>query len=372
MNSRLHAYRSTLRARGMSLIELLVGMTIGLVLTLGLFTMIASSSQAFKVQDDFARMQESATFALRYVGDSVRHAGFFGSLTNTGNYAIQGVTITTDCGSAGNPPAVQWATFMRDPLVAFADITTATVNGLFPCIVATNFQDGPILVTRLAMGYRIPDPNNDGNRSDGLALQQNYTTTVYVQSDPYAAVLFYGTAYAALRGGGTTTKFLPTGRDYDIFQFNTHVYYLRPCSRPAAGTTCTAAADGGQPIPTLVRQELVGSAMVEVPLVEGVERIDFRYGIDNDQNGVPEQFLRVPAATDWANIVSVKVTVLVRSPNLLMEHDDSGKTYDLDGDGAVDYRCTDFTGVNPRACNYKRKVFSQIFQLRNIAQRRGA
>src|SRR5688500_11790802 len=64
--------------RGLSLIELMVGLTIGLMLTLGLFTLITNQSVAFKLQDDFARTQENGTLALRYIGESVRMAGFYG------------------------------------------------------------------------------------------------------------------------------------------------------------------------------------------------------------------------------------------------------------------------------------------------------
>src|SRR5258705_13801559 len=41
--------------RGMSMMELMVGLAIGLVLTLGMFTMIVSTSQSFRVNDDFSR-----------------------------------------------------------------------------------------------------------------------------------------------------------------------------------------------------------------------------------------------------------------------------------------------------------------------------
>ena len=62
--------------------------------------------------------------------------------------------------------------------------------------------------------------------------------------------------------------------------------------------------------------------------------------------------------------------MLVRATTPTAQHDDSNKAYDLDGDNVVDYRCTtDVTTPSP--CTYKRKVFSQNFQLRNIAQRRG-
>ena len=38
---------------GLSIIELMVGLAIGMALTLGMFTMIVSTSQTFRVNDDF-------------------------------------------------------------------------------------------------------------------------------------------------------------------------------------------------------------------------------------------------------------------------------------------------------------------------------
>ena len=206
---------------------------------------------------------------------------------------------------------------------------------------------------------------------------RNFATTVFVQADPGEGLIFYGTDFTTLKGAART-RTLPNGNDIDIFEFAAHVYYIRPCSRFAAGATaCTAAADDGRPIPTLVRQELTGSAMTEVALAEGIERMNLLYGIDNVPAGAPDgvadTFTTTPAAADWQNVVSVRVTLLVRSNTLTAQYDDAAKTYDLDGDNAItaaDYSCTADVAT-PSACQYKRKVFSQLVQLRNIAQRRG-
>jgi len=376
---------------GMSIMELMVGLAIGMVLTLGMFTMIVSTSQSFRVNDDFSRMQENAVSAFRYLSDSLRQAGFYGSSQDTTSMQIpagSAVATTTDCGSGTITPSVDFALDFRTPIRAYMNYTPLTVHGDFPCIQQANFYQGPavanpnpILVTRGASGMRLcwtivaAVPNLSPACSNTAALltnQPNFATTIYVQADPYTGIAFYGADYAALRAGATVRRY-PNGTDMEMFEYRPHVYYIRPCSRPAGGAVnCTGANDdNGRPIPTLVRQELIGSAMTEVPLVEGVELIDYRFGVDTNADGVADVYLgNIVTLTQWLQVVSVKVTMLIRSPNINSEYDDSGKQYDLLGDGVTAlYRCT--TSPAP-ACNYKRKIFSQTIQVRNIAQRSGA
>ena len=369
---------SRARQRGLSLVELMIGLTIGLVLTLGMFTLITNSSNAFKVQDDFARMQENASSAMRYISTSLRSAGFYGyaadfSLINTTGGAVSTVN---DCGSATNIPASNWALDLEFPVFGLAGLPQSGINATVPCITALNYLEinggQQILVTRGALGARITDPNSDGDLSDGIATVRNFQTTIFLQASPVRGLIFYGNDFATHKASGLAIP-LANGNDVDIFEYATHVYYLRPCSRFATGvTTCTAAADDGRPIPTLARQELVGSSMTEIALAEGIERMALLYGIDNAPfgalEGVADFYTTTPG--DWVNVVSVRVTLLVRSTLLNPQYDDSTKTYDLNGDNLVDYRCTTDIAT-PAACNYKRKVFSQLVQLRNIAQRRG-
>jgi type IV pilus assembly protein PilW len=383
--------------RGMSMMELMVGLAIGMVLTLGMFTMIVSTSQSFRVNDDFSRMQENAVSAFRYIGDSLRQAGFYGSSQDTTSMTIaagSAVATTTDCGSAAVTPSTNFALDFRTPIHAYVNpdpfigpITPITVNALFPCILQANFNQiaaivnsNPILVTRGASGYRVcwsivtgaATPPSCPNTPSLLTNQPNYAATIYLQADPYTGIAFYGGDYSALRAGPLVRRY-PNGNEMEMFEYRAHVYYIRPCSRPAGGAVnCTGGADdNGHPIPTLVRQELIGSAMTEVPLVEGIELIDYRFGIDTTGDGVADVYsANIVTATQWLQVVSVKVTMLVRSPNINIEYDDSTKQYDLVGDGvSAIYKCTNSPAP---ACNYKRKIFSQTIQVRNIAQRNGA
>jgi len=361
--------RAKLQA-GLTLIELMVALTLGLFLTLGLMLMMSDSSRTFKIQDDYARMQENAVSGLRYLGESLRHTGFYGLVGGTISLDQYGTigTITNDCGNTLTSGV---------PIFGYDSLTPAAAVAALPCIKTQNFQAGPALIARLGTGLSIPDPNGDGNFSDGMVAQPSYTTTLYVQSDANFGYVFRGGDFATLVSSNLVKKYA-NGRQFPIFPYQMHVYYIRPCSRPTGtGSVCQASDDSNRPIPTLVRQELEGTTMVERPLAEGVERVSFLYGIDTlpapDGDGIADRFVADPlsiAGDGWARVVAVRVTLLVRSPTVISGYDDSSKSYDLNGDGTADFVCT--ASAEPMACAYKRAIFTQVIQVRNVAFRKGA
>jgi type IV pilus assembly protein PilW len=362
----------TMRQAGLTLIELLVALTLGLFLSLGLVIMMGDSSRTFKIQDDYARMQESAVSALRYLSDTLRHAGFYGFAGETlllTEYVSIGA-VGNDCSNVavGN-------TFATDrPLFGFDSVAAPPV----PCILAENFRNpSSVLVARLGSGVPLRDLDNDGRFDDDTGAEPGFATTLYVQSDANTGFIFRGSDFAALVADPVNrVKQFANGNQIPVFPYQMHVYYVRPCSRPTgAGGRCQATDDAGQPIPTLVRQELRGATMVEQPLAEGVERMELMYGVDTvpaGGDGVADRFVFDPGA-DWASVVSIRVTLLVRTPTRISGQDDSGKCYDLNGNGTCDPAGDprDFVCAGA-ACQYKRAVFSQLIQVRNVAFRRGA
>jgi len=373
------------RNAGLTLVELLVALSIGLFLTLGLFLMMSDSSRTFKIQDDFARMQDNAVTALRYVNESARHAGFYGIAAETltlNLYGTLGAVNITAAGGLNCGAVLQSAV----PVFGYHGQTAAGINGILPCIRTANFRDpSSVLITRMGSGFPVPDPpippatTGDGNLTDGIVTIADFATTVFVQTDANAGWVFLGNEYAAMRAA-SQHRTLHNGADAPIFPFQMHVYYVRPCSRPTGGggTTCAATDDNGNPVPTLVRQELLGTTMVERPLAEGIERFVVTYGVDVNPapagDGIADRYVTDPttvAADGWARVVTIRVALLVRSPTPVTGYDDQSKSYDLNGDGVADFRCTD-AGAGARACEYKRALFSQVIQLRNLAYRRGA
>jgi len=75
MNTRANPSKSG-RQRGMGLIELMIGMTIGLIVLAALGYFFLGSSQANRTHNDISRMQESGRNALEMMGTVIRQAGY--------------------------------------------------------------------------------------------------------------------------------------------------------------------------------------------------------------------------------------------------------------------------------------------------------
>jgi type IV pilus assembly protein PilW len=68
--------RSPRRQCGMSLVEMMVAMTIGLIITVVIANLFVGTKQTYRVQDDLSRMQENLRFAFQTLGRITRQAGY--------------------------------------------------------------------------------------------------------------------------------------------------------------------------------------------------------------------------------------------------------------------------------------------------------
>jgi type IV pilus assembly protein PilW len=153
-----------------------------------------------------------------------------------------------------------------------------------------------------------------------------------------------------------------------VYRYITRIYFLSPCSRPATGTVCTAAADGGSPIPTLKVIELTSGGAAPafsdpIPVAEGIERMAFDYGLDSDNDGAPDSYVDCSACsvTDWGNVVAVRVYLVARNTEASADYTDA-KTYALGLAGSYTP-----TGAAQR---YKRHAYEQQIRLTNVSMRR--
>ena len=94
---------------GLTLVEMMVAMVLGLLILLAVSSIYLGSRQTFRLQDDNARLQETGRYALEVMGRSIRQAGFWNmpiSVVDTavGFKPLAGGAVITGVNGAGNAP----------------------------------------------------------------------------------------------------------------------------------------------------------------------------------------------------------------------------------------------------------------------------
>lgn len=101
---------------GMSLIEVMIAMTIGLIVLIALGYFFLSSTQISRTTDDVSRMQESGRNALELMGRSIRQAGYrinvdekFGGTNKLSvNYNAKVITGTNGAGTVPDSITIKY------------------------------------------------------------------------------------------------------------------------------------------------------------------------------------------------------------------------------------------------------------------------
>jgi Type IV Pilus-assembly protein W len=422
--------RRNYRMEGMSIVEFMIAITVGTFITLGILILMSRTSSSYKINDEYSRMQETGTTALNFLSNDIHLAGYYGLAANStvintldvnpadgkldynvmAGAAFKGTNAAGGAAPADCGPA-NWSLQPGVPVYGYPPTTTAAqANAALPCIPITNFATGPIMIVRGASGL-LANNNGSGGPAAVAAGQLN-ANMIYVQSDPGNGFVFQGSDYVPKFQALNYNRMVPNGAggfvDAPIFPYQSNIYYIRPCSRPAGGPdgfgnpTCQGPGlddlPNPDPIPTLVRQQWqatpAGPALNEVALVEGVEAWNVVYGLDAYSNGqlipvgcntiadcatppdgvvdvyttsIPSAQVAIPAVNQWSEVIAVKIYVLVRSTAPTPGYFDNVKTYDLGG--GITFNCT--ASPQADACNYHRHVFSQVIEAKNLAGRRG-
>ena len=344
----MSALHSTTRRRqaGLSLIELMIALSIGLFLLLGLVAVFSNSNRTYIDLSRASQQIENGRFAVQVMTDDISLAGYYG------RYALQ---LTVPGALPDTCETATMATLRSGAALPIQGYNAPASSPITACLPAANHvANTDILVVR---------------RSDSFATALGSLAggQVYMQSnaDPTSGT----NPIIAL---GSAANFTLTNRDgatiAPVRKYHVHIYFVAPCSIPnGGGTVCTGAADdGGSPIPTLKRLELTVDPadntrkMYLVSLVEGIENLQVDYGVDTDTDGVPNgPYVTAPASVaDWANVVAVRVNVLARNLEATGGYTDA-KAYDMGVAGTV----------TPGGA-FKRHVYNTVIRVVNPSSRR--
>jgi type IV pilus assembly protein PilW len=329
-------------ARGFSVVELMVAMTIGLILIGGALSVLYSSKVTYSENERVGRLQESGRAAVELMLRDLRAGGFRGCSANT---LFTNALGSTDVLSNFAVPAQGFdyqSAATWSPTVS-TTIVPSPRDGSDIFAIRTTLLNSPTFTTNASMATATADLSVDRNGSDSVP-----TASTLMISDCSAAAVF---SVSAFTGGTSTATIAHSNTDLGIpfpvgarvVPVDTVIYYIRDSATTRNGVTN----------PSLWRK--VGSAAPQ-ELIEGVENMQILYGIDTDGDRLVNSYVKASDASvsaNWNRVISVSIGLLIRSiePNSIMPDKQTYTVLD--------------TTVGPFSDRYQRTLYTTTVTLRN-------
>ncbi len=355
------------RIQGFSLVELMVALTIGLIILGAVSTLFVNSKQTYTTQDSLSRLQENARFAMHFLIKDLRLAGYYGCVSDIAPDSVYSTLNGSDfayniqiplegvntIGGTSASPTGTWYPSANTTMPANAIPGTDTVairlaDSSSPVYLNVEMPNtSAVLKVSATTGISQNDVImiSDCSSADILQVTDINSTDPHLVHNtgvgvPGNSTKILSKAYSPSTGPGGTR----------IMKFKTNTYFIR------------TGASGN---PALFRRENNAAA---VELVDGIEQLQIMYGVDTDNDKVPNRYLKAGDAgltsdVEWASVVSVRIGILARTlddaaTGKSKEFDkDTGK-YDVDSDGTYE--------IDNPGDHYKRRIFQSVVQLRNM------
>lgn len=357
---------------GLSLVELMVALVVGLILLAGVITIFVSSRGSYDTNTAISQVQENGRFALNFLRTDVRMAGNMGCTRITNTDSIINTT---------NPPPVMFDftkpvygyeangtgpgstyTLLPNPVpdTNSGDWTPSLDNSLVGLVM----QGSDVLILHGTLGTPVTVTyiNNSAANFQVATLSGVQTGELGIITDCVKATAFQVTntnvpqstivhsQSGAVSPGDSQNTFNETYQaGAQFLQLQTVAFYI---------------GKGADNSPALFEADLEPNSSGNLnnwttqELVSGVVNMQVLYGVDTTGTQVPslyETAAQVDAANQWNSVVSVQVAVLVRSNPGAITGSNTAQTFNLLG-----------TAVTAPLDTRLRRVFAATIGLRNF------
>jgi len=300
------------RQAGVSLVEFMVAGLIGLILTLGLFQIFISNRQAFDTTTASANVQETGRIAADVMTRSVRNADYWGCVD------LAGVFNNLDTTGTG---------YSADVLGFGAGLEGADNNSDTADAIINGTDTITLRGTRGSMGTQIDGPM--ANSYDDLGV-----TSAGDLSAGNVIVVSNCRGGDILQVSGISSGDIEHGTGGSVTPGNGR--HSGPCTAASGGANCLSqiydvgasvmipysetyfigTGVSGEPALFMSAGNMSGGSVGSVQtieLVEGVEDMQILYGEDTTGDGTANAYRTAAAVTDMQDVVSIRISFLVRS-----------------------------------------------------------
>ena len=320
---------------GMSLVELMVAMVLGLLLTLAATAVYLGSRTNYSTIDDTTALDEKGRFALDTIVRIVRQSAWT-------NYAGNSAPAT----NPASGPIAQAPGGIMPTTVALSP----TISGVDNC--ASPGQDASLNLSCL------PGTTNPVNKSDVLQVRFFGSGT---PSDRTVA----DNSMIDCSGNGVAEP--QAWEDADLARGFAR-FFVAPDPKDPSGNPQLMC---GYRARDASNKEISNTAITSVPIISGVEVFQVLYGVDTNNDYIPDRYLPatdvLALATKWQTVVSLKIALVLAGDTMTGPAPDV-PTFQLFGTlYGGDSTVNDATYKPTTQLQRLRRQYSVTVQLRNVA-----
>ncbi|MGH8660000.1 MAG: PilW family protein [Gammaproteobacteria bacterium] len=304
--------------QGMSIVELMVSMAVGLLVLSFLTVIFVNNSNTRREIDKSGEVYENGRYALLVLGDELNHAGYYGTLSAVS----PGATTDLPCSTT----VADWVNSLALSVRGSTDTGATPPDPLFGCINGSRKTDTDALFVQRAATCVAGVGGCAGLVANDIYVQVSECGAEY-STNPFVLVANSGSPY-------TLQDKDCAGTPAPVRKFIRRIFFVG--SDDKLQYVDIGPLGAGPP----------------VPLAENIENMQVEYGVDTDGDSSPDSFASVPpgAPPDWTQVVGARVWLLARAPQVTAGYTDD-KTYTMGDLNATTYAASLNKG-------YKRHVFT--------------
>lgn len=300
---------------GMSLVELMIALLIGLLLSAAIITVYLSNKKTFWDTEAAASLQENSRFAMKLIANDLRLAGFYGGIdyqsierdtqANGGGDVNGDGIVNTDDAKYVDPIDARagMESCIRDGVETEFEyersIWIATVTGdgsddlragLPDCLSGKHIRALADEVGSTVLFVKHVEP---------VPVTKTYDTKTYIISALDTAGHIYGVGDGGQAQIGQWTTASGRYPDGQAWEYRYHVYFI--------------SKKQDEVFPRLRRMSLKQNGWTTETVADGIEDIQFEIGIDTTGDGAANEYLQPGAVTSWEQAVSAKIYLLAQA-----------------------------------------------------------
>lgn len=289
--------------KGFSIVELLIGLTLGMLVVASVGSVYLSNKSNFLLQSNLGRLQENARFAVYHLNREIRMTGYQGCTSD--NFSQMNNLVK-------DPSKV---ILYESPLLGFDGLSNSYSPNLPENLSGKTVEDSDVLEIRKAENTNV-QIRADMNQTNNPILVYD---RLGIAAGEVVMISNCGVGDIFVAGGNTNATAIthttsnntsnhlsfPYTAGAHVMRYQYFAYYIKDTGRTNSAS---------EPVYALVRQDINGT---EEEIAEGVEKMRILYGVDTNDNHSVERYqtaTEVNQSNNWNQVISLKINLLFATP----------------------------------------------------------